>query len=112
MEQAEIIDTFGTYQRATSLRSITLGGPNGSVVVAARWRAVDATHVVGKSRQMSEELNLTWDLCCEAISWRESTLTRDSTIYPGFSPSFSRGKILLLLPLIMSFDSRKNSRFS
>src|ERR1041385_7881858 len=74
---------------------------------APRW----APTGVGKSRQMSEESNLTWDLCCEEISWRESTLTRDSAIYPGFSPSLSRGKSLLLLPLIMSSDSQKKSWF-
>src|SRR4051812_43852251 len=39
----------------------------------------------GKSRQMSAESDLT-DLCCEVVSRRESTRTRDSAIYPGFGP--------------------------
>src|SRR3954468_24737316 len=61
--------------------------------------------VVGKSRQMFEESNLTWDLCCEVDTRRESTWKRDSAIYPGFSTSLSRGKSIFLLLIITGSDS-------
>src|SRR4051812_5891792 len=86
-----------------------LGSPYDCVVARLAYANPGSRHsgtpdlgsaVVGKSRQMSEESNLTWDLFCEAVSWIESTWTRDSTIYPGFIPSLSRGKSLLMLPLI------------
>src|SRR3954465_12974693 len=61
--------------------------------------------IVGKSRQMSEESDLTWDLCCKVDTRRESTWTRDSAVYQGFGPSLSRGKDLLLLLIIAGVDS-------